>query len=226
MNFFATLITFVVLAFQVQAVAITKRIYTPTSPVFSLLAIPKGNISESDILTFNGSAIKIGSQDSPFFGRIDAQQNYSLNIPFTNNTNKTSPITVQIDEDYKLAVSEANSTNVTTGFGIVNGYLTYANSTGFIVCPDALNATVNGTSGFSVYANPKNSTSCPSGEGVDVKLLAELVISYSYTPSTNTGFFKRQLSSTGVNAVKRVTAAAEDAVYEENSLSRFFKKFF
>ncbi|RCK64213.1 hypothetical protein Cantr_10463 [Candida viswanathii] len=239
MNYFATLLfSLIALFLQAEAAPLYKRIYTPTSPVFSLLAIHNGSITNADVLTFNGSSVKVGTDDSPFFGRIDAAAGYVLNVPFTNVTNRTSPVNVLVDEEtYQLTTTASNSTvNGTEGFGIDNGYLTFENSTNFLVCSELpLNRTLNETGGFLIYANPKNTSTCEYGPGFSVKLLTELVISFSYSPSTNTGFFKRQLQSIAPAAgfpVKRNTAqhASVEAKRENdaqvNGLLRFFKKFF
>lgn len=230
---FTTLFTFLIaLLLQTEAVPITKRIYTPTSPVFSLLAVHNGSITNADVLTFNGSAVKVGSDDSPFFGRIDAERGYVLNVPFTNLTNKTSSTNVLVDEDtYELTVVESNATtNGTKGFGINNGYLTFENSTNFLVCSELpLNRTANETGGFLIYANPKNTSTCEYGPGYQVKLLTELIVSLSYSPSTNTGFFKRQLQSIAPASAFPVKRLADESIEESeqvNGLLSFFRRFF
>ena len=63
---------------------------TPTSPVFTLLAIHKGNLTQADIVTFNKTSITIGNRGSPLFGRIDAQNNYTFNIASFNNINSST----------------------------------------------------------------------------------------------------------------------------------------
>lgn len=235
MKFFATFLLSISLIFIqcAQAYPILSKkalLLTPTSPVFTLLAIHKGNLTQADIVTFNKTSITIGNRGSPLFGRIDAQNNYTFNIASFNNINSSTSnsknstfwsINAYVDESNDLLTVATHNKNESstfetesTGFAIENGYLSYKNSTHFLACPTSsslttnngiigggngnnfTNSSINGDAGFEIYANPKGKTTCPKGiEGYDIKLLTELIVTYSYSEKFNSnGFFKRQLS--------------------------------
>lgn len=212
MNTFATLLfTLITFFFQVEA---APFVFTPSSPIFSLLALHNGTITNANVLTFNGTALKIGTNDFPFLGRIDAEGGYVLHVAATNETtgtNKSVPYTVVVDDETsQLVVVEANSSiSSAEEFHLQNGLLSYANSTKFIVCSDApLNRTLNTTgSGLDVYFNGASNFSCPYGQGTEVSLLASFLADLS---------FKRDIAPAASFPVKR----------ELNGLIAFFKRFF
>ncbi|CAX45255.1 conserved hypothetical protein [Candida dubliniensis CD36] len=254
MNFFATFLLSILLIFnqylQIEAYPILSKkslLLTPTSPVFTLLAVHKGNLTQADIVTFNKSSITIGNRGSPLFGRIDGKNNYTLNIAsFNNLTTSTNTrnstiwsINAYIDRSSNLlsaaaaaagaaAIAETTHKNnesiivESNGFAIEDGYLSFENSTNFLACPittSITNSTTtngngngnnstssngnnnnnnnsNGAIAFEIYANPKGKTVCPKNiQGYDIKLLTELIVTYSYSEKFNSnGFFKRQIT--------------------------------
>ena len=243
MNFFATFLLSILLIFnqylQIEAYPILSKkslLLTPTSPVFTLLAVHKGNLTQADIVTFNKSSITIGNRGSPLFGRIDGKNNYTLNIAsFNNVTTSTNTrnstiwsINAYIDRSSNLLSAGAAAAAETThknnesiivesnGFAIEDGYLSFENSTNFLACPittsitnstttngngngnnsTSSNGNNNGAIAFEIYANPKGKTVCPKNiQGYDIKLLTELIVTYSYSEKFNSnGFFKRQIT--------------------------------
>ncbi|KAI5963717.1 uncharacterized protein KGF55_002597 [Candida pseudojiufengensis] len=202
MQFFTTLlVTIYCLILQVSAAPVDKRFFTPASPTFSLIAIHKGDKFTSNLVKFNGTAIKLGSDDKAFFGTIEADKGYILNLPFTNSSNSSSPIDVVVSNSTKLVSTTTKNGSASEHFGITNGWLSFLNSTNFLACPEIIASNItrnssasNQTGEYDLYHNPSNKTKCPSGSGAgyDVKLLVQLSIPISFSPEDNTaGFFKR-----------------------------------
>lgn len=204
MRFFETLLFAITwLTLQVAAAPVNKRFFAPSSPTFSLIAVHNGTTFNSNLVKFNGSAIKLGSDDKAFFGTIQADKGYILNLPFTNNSNETSTVNVAVSNKTHLLSTTTKNGSASEHFGITNGWLSYLNSTQFLACPEtASNATSNSTSNstieYDLFSNPLNKTKCETGKGYDVKLLVQLSVPISFSPESNSfGFFKRD------NIVKR-----------------------
>lgn len=163
-----SLLSFLFLATFLEALPIdkSKRLYQPTSPIFTLIAQHKGEDFKYKLVKFDGKDLILNADESLFFGRIRANGGYTLNIPFGNNTsNYTNPPGVQnasnvssgnglqpplsssvfIDGANKLTV--ASNRSASFGFGISNSLLTYQNSTSFLACP------VYSNSSTALYSN-------------------------------------------------------------------------
>ncbi|CAD1810885.1 hypothetical protein FOB58_001928 [Candida parapsilosis] len=206
MRFFETLLFAITwLTLQVAAAPVNKRFFSPSSPTFSLIAVHNGTTFNSNLVKFNGSAIKLGSDDKAFFGTIQANKGYILNLPFTNNSNETSTINVAVSNSTHLLTTTTKNGSASEHFGITNGWLSYLNSTQFLACPESAsnatattNSTSNSTIEYDLFSNPLNKTQCETGQGYNVKLLVQLSVPISFSPESNSfGFFKRD------NVVKR-----------------------
>ncbi|KAI5951216.1 hypothetical protein KGF54_004290 [Candida jiufengensis] len=199
MQFFTTLlVTVYCLILQVSAAPVEKRWLSPSSPTFSLIAIHKGSKFSSNLVKFNGTAVKLGSDDKAFFGTIEADKGYILNLPLTNGSNSSSPIDVVVSNSSHLVSTTTKNGSASEHFGIKDGWLSFLNSTQFLACPEIAssnktsNSSSNSTGEYDLYSNPLNKTKCPSGKGYDVKLLVQLSIPISFSPEDNSsGFFKR-----------------------------------
>lgn len=139
MQFISTLLLAVYcLLLQVEAAPLAKRYFAPSSPTFSLIAIHKGDKFNSHLVKFNGTAIKLGSDDKAFFGTIEADKGYILNLPNTNGSNSSSITDVVVsNKTHQLEVTTKNG-SASEHFGITNGWLTFLNSTNFLACPEVL----------------------------------------------------------------------------------------
>ncbi|KAI3404064.2 hypothetical protein KGF56_003100 [Candida oxycetoniae] len=203
MNFLTTLLVAIYCLFlQVEAAPLNKRLFAPSSPVFSLIAIHKGEPFHAHLVKFNGSSIKLGSDDKALFGTIEADNGYILNLPTTNGSNITSVSNVVVSNKTQLLETTTKNGSASQHFGITNGWLSFLNSTSFLACAelDTSNVTAsrnstgysNITGNYDLYFNPKNTTKCPSGVSYDVKLSVQLSVPISFSPETNAGgFFKR-----------------------------------
>lgn len=170
----------------VQAVPITKRLYRPSSQVFSVIAHHEGAVFQYNLLKWNGEDLVLNADEQAFFGRVRASEGYVLNLPGSlktdNATQGTANTTnVHVDpETYKLTTTNS-AANSTHGFGITAQKLTYKNSTGFLACPDR---SYRGE--YSVYWGNNNSTRCPyNATGYNVELIVETDAYVNYNPSTN-----------------------------------------
>ncbi|CAK9436078.1 uncharacterized protein LODBEIA_P06360 [Lodderomyces beijingensis] len=208
MQFFTTLLVAVYcLVLQVAAAPTEKRYFSPSSPVFSLIAIHKGEKFHANLVKFNGTAIKLGSDDKALFGTIEASNGYILNLPFTNSSNQTSEVSVAVSNRTLLLSTTSEKTSASEHFGINNGWLTFQNTTSFLACPEivATNLTRNGTASnvtadYDLFYNPLNKTKCANNlTGYDVQLSVQVSTPFSFSPETNAGgWFKRD------HLVKRV----------------------
>ncbi|KAG5421284.1 hypothetical protein I9W82_000374 [Candida metapsilosis] len=225
MRLFETLLFAITwLTLQVAAAPVDKRFFAPSSPVFSLIAVHNGTTFNSNLVKFNGSAIKLGSDDKAFFGTIEADKGYVLNLPSTNGSNETSTVNVVVSNKTHLVSTTTKNGSASEHFGIVNGWLSYLNSTQFLACPEATEdeeeSSSNSTSKrskkstkksssvskasqtpsnssieYDLFANPLNKTKCETGKGYDVKLLVQLSVPVSFTPETNSfGIFRRMIN--------------------------------
>ncbi|CAI5757074.1 unnamed protein product [Candida verbasci] len=189
MNFQTLLFTlFLCLVQFVSAYPITKRfIISPSSPVFSLIAIHKGEEFQANLVKFNGTSIKLNTKDKALFGQIEASNGYVLNLPSLNSTNATNTtIDVLVNSQNQL-VSTTRNGSASEHFGINNTFLTFNNSTQFRACPETpLNATTNSSSiEYDLFFDPRNNTRCEFGTGYDVKLLVQVSLPITFNEQTN-----------------------------------------
>lgn len=191
---FFTLLTFINL---IAAYPVQKRIYQPTSPVFSLIAHHQGAVFQDNLVKFDGVELTLASDDKAFFGRIKANNGYVLNIPLANqssnssyNASVTAPsnINVYVDKDNKLTTTKNNTSS--SHFGVSHSLLTYKNSTKFRACP-----TSSYRGEYLVYFDD-GKTLCPrNATGYDITLLVQIAATLNYNPDTNqNNLYKRLLS--------------------------------
>lgn len=184
MLFAATFINLILLLTTVLALPLSKRIYRPSSAVFSVIAHHKGAVFQYHLLKYDGKDLVLNADEKAFFGRVRASQGYILNLPvdITNGTQALAATTnVYVNPTtYKLSTTNSSS-NSTTGFGIDRQKLTFNDSTGFLACPDL---TYRGE--YHVYWGNHNQTECPNkSRGYDIELIVQTDASISYNPSTN-----------------------------------------
>lgn len=172
--------------------ALEKRFFLPTSPVFSLIAVRNGTRLQSSLVKFNGSDLILDNDDKAFFGRIKALNGYVLNIPFANGTtNVTYPSTRNVHVGRDMLLSSTNRPLNSTGeFGILNSLLTYKNSTQFLVCSEPE------TNHYALYARHGNTT-CPStgNSGYIINLLVQVAAHVNYNPESNRNSIFRRFAS-------------------------------
>lgn len=180
------LLNFLLLALCAVAVPV-KRLYRPSSAVFSVIAHHEGAVFQYNLLKYNGKELVLNADEKAFFGRVRASEGYVLNLPGSVKSNNTTQLlsnntNVHIDaKTYQLTTTESAS-NATHGFGIVDQKLTYSNSSGFLACPS------NSYRGeYLVYWGNNNKTSCPNkARGYTIELIVETDATINYNPSTNT----------------------------------------
>ncbi|EEQ36442.1 hypothetical protein CLUG_00565 [Clavispora lusitaniae ATCC 42720] len=188
-HFFPMLFTsFVnVLLFALCAAAFpVKRLYRPSSPVFSLIAHHEGAVFQYHLLKYNGKELLLNADEQAFFGRVRASEGYVLNLPGSvKSGNATQSIAnttnVHVDpKTYQLTIAP-NAANATHGFGISKQKLTFRNSTEFLACPS------NSYRGeYRVYWGNHNKTACPNkARGYNIELIVQTDAAINYNPSTN-----------------------------------------
>lgn len=169
------------------AVAVpVKRLYRPSSAVFSVIAHHEGAVFQYNLLKYNGKELVLNADEKAFFGRVRASQGYVLNLPGSDKSdNSTQQVAnntnVHVDPKTYQLTTTIGSRNATHGFGITNQKLTYRNSTGFLACPD------NSYRGeYLVYWGNNNRTACPNkARGYNIELIVETDATINYNPSTN-----------------------------------------
>lgn len=185
-------LTFVALLCTVLAYPLTRRIYKPSSQVFSVIAHHQGKVFQYNLLKWDGLDLLLNADEAAFFGRVRALQGYVLNLPessavlnstLSSNVTQTAPETINVHVDpktHKLTTTDKPA-NATHGFGIYKQRLTYKNSTEFLACPDR---SYRGQ--YHVYWGNNNSTTCPyKAQGYTVELLVQTDATVNYSPETN-----------------------------------------
>lgn len=175
-----------VLLSAVSALPINKRLYKPSSPVFSVIAHHEGAVFQYHLLKWDGHDLVLNTDEAAFFGRIKANNDYILNLPGSNksaNATQIEPKTTNVyinPETYQLSTTES-PVNATSGFGISHQKLTYKNSTEFLACP------ANSFRGeYYVYWGNNNKTECPSQDrGYPIELIVQSDDAINYNPETN-----------------------------------------
>lgn len=177
---------FIVLISTILAVPITKRLYRPSSPVFSIIAHHEGAVFQYHLLKWDGKDLVLNADEQAFFGRVRASEGYILNLPGSNHSaNATQSVArttnVHVDpKTFKLTTTNS-SLNSTHGFGIDKQKLTYKNSSAFLACPG------NSYRGeYYLYWGNHNKTTCPNkARGYTVDLIVQTDATVNYTPETN-----------------------------------------
>lgn len=185
----STLLTSAVsLLSAVLALPIDKRLYQPSSPVFSVIAHHEGAVFQYHLLKFDGQDLVLNTDEKAFFGRVQGSHNYTLNLPGSekgDNATQTAPdtINVVVDPKSQRLTTTKLPINATTGFGIEHQKLTYKNESAFLACPSP------GYRGeYYVYFGNHNKTECPPesfSRGYTVELIVESDSTVNYNPDTN-----------------------------------------
>lgn len=184
MRLFTAILAIFMLVIEINCLSV-KRFFAPSSPMFSLIAHHKGEEFQYNLVKFNGSDIVLGGDEQAFFGRIKANNGYTLNLPLANGTNTTYPSnrTVYVDKTYKLTTTALQNQS-SEHFGLNNSLLTYQNSSKFMACPNPMEK-----GQYEIYANTKaKNITCPSNStGFEIALLVQLQVDagINYNPSTN-----------------------------------------
>ncbi|KAF3985731.1 hypothetical protein FT663_04841 [Candidozyma haemuli var. vulneris] len=184
MQLFLTYLLVVISA--VTALPINKRLYRPSSPVFSVIAHHEGAVFQYYLLKWDGYDLVLNTDETAFFGRIKANNDYILNLPGSNKSANASQIephntNVYVNpETYQLSTTES-AVNASSGFGITHQKLTYQNSTGFLACP------ANNFRGeYYVHWGNNNQTECPNkARGYQIELIVQSDDTINYNPETN-----------------------------------------
>lgn len=185
--YFATVIfNLILLSSAVLALPMSKRIYKPSSGVFSVIAHHEGAVFQYHLLKYDGLDLVLNADELAFFGRVRASEGYILNLPGSDKTeNSTQEVAYTTNvyvnpNTYKLSTTNSSS-NSTHGFGIDSQKLSYKNSTAFLACPDQ---TYRGE--YHVYWANNNKTVCPyKARGYDIELIVQMDTSIDYNPTTN-----------------------------------------
>lgn len=175
-----------VLLTAVSALPINKRLYKPSSPVFSIIAHHESAVFQYYLLKWDGQDLVLNTDEAAFFGRIKANNDYVLNLPGSekaDNATQIAPKTTNVyvnPKTFQLSTTEA-PVNASTGFGITDQKLTYQNSTGFLACPAN---TYRGE--YYVHWGNHNKTECPNQDrGYAVELIVQSDDAINYNPETN-----------------------------------------
>ncbi|SGZ57155.1 CIC11C00000005236 [Sungouiella intermedia] len=182
----AFLINLLIFVSTINAFPLWKRLYRPSSPVFSVIAHHEGKVFQYHLLKWDGTDLVLNTDEQAFFGRVRASEGYILNLPGSNKTaNSTQGLAdttnVYVDpKTYKLSTTKS-PLNSTTGFGIDAQKLTYKNSTEFLACPG------NSYRGeYYVYWGNNNKTVCPNdARGYTIDLIVQTDATINYNPETN-----------------------------------------
>lgn len=183
--FAATGLVWFMIAALVEGISMyDKRLFAPTSPVFSLIAHHKGAVFQYHLVKYDDDQLLLNADETAFFGRIKAQNGYVLNIPdYTNSTsNSTSQVppsatNIEVDDHNQLVIAK-RPIDGSPHFGISDSKLTFHNSSSFLACPD-----LSYRSEYRIYWNipdcPNNST------GYDIDLIVQIDGHINYDESTN-----------------------------------------
>lgn len=178
---------FLVFLSTINAFPLWKRLYRPSSPVFSIIAHHEGKVFQYHLLKWDGKDLVLNADEQAFFGRVRASEGYILNLPGSNKTagsTQTSPASTNVYVDpktFKLSTTE-KALNSSTGFGIQSQKLSYQNSTLFLACPGN---TYRGE--YYVYWGNNNQTVCPNmARGYTIDLIVQTDATINYNPETNT----------------------------------------
>ncbi|QEL58168.1 hypothetical protein SBP28_000176 [Candidozyma auris] len=162
------LLAFFFFVLSVTALPINKRLYKPSSPVFSVIAHHEGAVFQYHLL------------------KIKASNNYILNLPGSNksaNATQIEPKTtsVIVDPDTFQLSTTKSAVNASSGFGIDHQKLTYKNSSQFLACPAN---TYRGE--YYVHWGNHNRTECPNqARGYQIELIVQSDDAINYNPETN-----------------------------------------
>lgn len=163
-----------------------KRLYRPSSAVFSVIAHHEGAVFQYNLLKYNGKELVLNADEKAFFGRVRASEGYVLNLPGSvksaNGTQQIANTTnVHVDPKTFQLTTTVGASNATHGFGITNQKLTFRNSSGFLACPE------NSYRGeYLVFWGNNNQTVCPNkARGYTIDLIVETDATINYNPSTN-----------------------------------------
>lgn len=179
---------FLVLVSTILALPLTKRLYRPSSPVFSIIAHHEGAVFQYNLLKTNGKDLVLNGDEKAFFGRVRASEGYVLNLPgsiHSSNKNVTqgvaSTTNVHVDPETFRLTTTNSSANSTHGFGIDLQKLTFRNDSGFLACPS------NSYRGeYYLFWGNHNQTACPNNAtGYPVELIVQTDASINYNPDTN-----------------------------------------
>lgn len=190
MRLYATILAIFMLILEINCLSV-KRFFAPSSPMFSLIAHHKGENFQYNLVRFNGSELVLGADELAFFGRIKANNGYTLNLPLANGTNTTYPSnkTVYVDKNYRLTTTSLMNQS-SEHFGINNSLLTYQNSSKFLACPD-----FKAIGQYELYASTKvKNVTCPynlTGFEVDLLIQIQADVGLNYNPTSNKASFKK-----------------------------------
>lgn len=190
MHITATVAYFLVLVSTITAFPISKRLYRPSSPVFSIIAHHEGAVFQYHLLKWDGEDLLLNADEEAFFGRVRASLGYILNLPGSNhsagaNQLIANTVNVHVDPRTNKLTTTNSSANSTHGFGITEQKLTYKNSTEFLACPGR---SYRGE--YYLYWGNHNKTVCPfKSRGYTVELIVQMDSTINYSPETNTRNF-------------------------------------
>lgn len=189
MNPLTLVLSLFFLCFNAQAIPLPnlfKRLYSPNSPTFSVIAHHEGAVFQYNLLKWDGKDLVLNADEQAFFGRVRASEGYILNLPGSNKTagatqSQANTVNVHVDpKTYKLSTT-SQAANSTTGFGIIEQKLSYQNSTAFLACPDG-----SYRDEYHVYWSNNNQTLCPGMfNGYTIELIVQTDAAVTYTPQTN-----------------------------------------
>lgn len=187
MHIISIVTNFLVLMSTISAFPLWKRLYRPSSSVFSIIAHHQGKVFQYHLLKWDGTDLVLDADEQAFFGRVRASEGYILNLPGSNKTNGATQATAATTNVYvhpqtfKLSTTQA-ALNSSTGFGIHSQKLTYNNSPAFLACPG------NSYRGeYYVYWGNHNRTICPNNaRGYTIELIVQTDATINYNPETNT----------------------------------------
>lgn len=183
MHVISIVTNFLVLMSTISAFPLWKRLYRPSSPVFSIIAHPQGKVFQYHLLKWDGTDLVLNTDEEAFFGRVRASEGYILNFPGSSKTNGATQATGATTNVYvhpqtfKLSTTQA-ALNSSTGFGIHSQKLTYQNSTAFLACPGN-----SYREEYYVYWGNHNKTICPNNaRGYTIDLIVQTRCNHQLQP--------------------------------------------
>lgn len=206
MNFLSLHLVILTLCVYVAAIPLPlfKRLYSPNSPVFSVIAHHEGAVFQYNLLKWDGKDLVLNADEQAFFGRVRASEGYILNLPGSNKTTNgtqdiANTVNVHVDPKTNKLSTTRNAQNSTQGFGIVQQKLSYKNSTEFLACPDGSYRDV-----YHVYWANGGNTTCPGrANGFTIDLIVQIDAAITYTPQTNS-----QSNGTSTNMTQPIESLA------------------
>lgn len=182
MNKFFFSLSFFVFITAILAAPLDKRLYQPTSPVFSLIAHHNGSVFTDNLVKVDSAGLSLLSDNKAFYGRIMASNGYILNLPQDSSNQLVAATTAVYVDKHNQLVTTDSPVNASSSFGIKHSLLTYKESNQFIACPS-----FSFMEDYGIFFKGNATTFvCPgNSSGYDIQLMVQVDATVNYDQESN-----------------------------------------